>query len=690
MQFEDLLIEIGCEELPSRYVESLSNTLFSALLKLIQEQGVEVKDSNIFATPRRLALSCKIAKNIPAKVVDKQGPLLSKCINTDNKPNAAGFGFAKSCGVEFSDLQQVEVDGQIRLKYQIKTLPTPVADKLVAWLNEACKQVRGVKMMRWHDFSVEFPRPVHWVMFRLGAKTLAGEVLSCQTQGFSYGHRFMHSGKIEINDLADYVELMEKAYVVAKPLARKQKIAKQIQAVIPKDCILVNDAKLLDEVTGLVEWPAALLCSFDSRYLQLPAELLIEVMRVHQKCFSLQFLADNKLAPYFITIANIESKNVARVKQGNQRVMTARLADAEFFFLADQKIKLATRVEQLASVSFHSALGSLLDKTIRVQSLAKQIAEQITAADLAVVDLVAKFAKADLCSKTVGEFPELHAVIGSELARLEGLSAQVVMGINQQVYPKFAEDKLPDTIEAQIVAVADRIDSLVGFFGAQCIPTGDKDPFGLRRAAMAVVRIVIEKQLPLDLEQMIQASQATYSGSVVLSNQNKQLLKFLLERFRVFWEMHYDTPQIFAAVVNDSGDFLTMYQQMLVLQKNIVTDAGQEFLQVNKRLVNFLKHNVQQDSIELDVHYLTADIEKQLLNELKQAEADFARQDNYQDKIQLLFQLTPVLNDLFENCLILAEDQNLRKNRLALLTKTNNLFKKLAKFDRLTKITAKI
>ena len=676
MQYKKLLIEIGCEELPSRYIKTLSKQLFDGFVDNMQQLGLDLKNIQLYSTPKRIALICDTTIDLPAEVVEKQGPLLEKAIDANGMPNAAGLGFANSCNVDFAALEKIEINGKVRLKYSQLVEQRPAVDQIIPMLNKSHSQLRGFKMMRWSNLSVEFPRPVHWVMVMLDDQVVEGEFLACKVQNFTYGHRFMAADKIMISKIEQYEESLQQAFVIADVSKREAKIKQQMDRLVNQGHSLIEDAQLLDEVVGLVEWPNAILGSFNSRYLALPEKLLIAVMRVHQKCFALS--SGGKLANNFITIANIDSKDDARIRQGNERVMAARLADAEFFFNADKKIKLHTRVEQLAFVNFHAALGSLLDKTVRVQSLAKKIAANLHI-DLEIIDKIALLAKADLCSETVGEFPELHGVIGAKLAELEGYDGLVVKGIEQHVLPRFSKDVLPQTLEAQVIAIADRIDTLVGFFTAQQAPSGDKDPYGLRRAAMAVVRIVVEKKLSVNLQELLANSLQTYSGSYNATGLVQQLMTFLLDRLKVVWLEHGNSVEVFDAI-EVGVNFLHSFEKMMALKEFLAKDVSNELLQANKRLVNFLKHHTAVDA-GVDESLFAGELESELLARLHKIEQSIDQVGDYGLQLEKIMTIVPSLNNFFDGCLVLVEDEKVKTNRLALLSRIDLLFSKMARFD---------
>lgn len=679
MQYKKLLIEIGCEELPSRYIDTLSKQLFHGFIDNMQQVGLSVKNINIYSTPRRIALICNTTIELPSLMIEKQGPLLEKALDASGKPNAAGLGFAKSCNVEFDELEKIEIDGKRRLKYSKLVPKSSALDQIMPMLNKSCSQLRGFKMMRWSDLLVEFPRPVHWVVAMLDDDIIKGSFLGCETQRFTYGHRFLAADAVKIDSINNYKDLLYKTFVIADVGERKNLIEEQINNIVPTGCKLVSDESLLDEVVGLVEWPNAVLGEFNSRYLQLPDQLLIAVMKVHQKCFAIT--SKQKLVNNFITVANIKGADGLRIKRGNERVMAARLADAEFFFEADKKTKIVDMVEMLANVVFHSALGTLLDKTVRVQSLTKKIANWLHI-DVEVISKIALLAKADLCSQTVGEFPDLHGVIGSKLAELEGYDSLVVKGISQHILPRFSKDVLPDSLEAQIIAIADRVDTLVGFFSARHSPSGDKDPYGLRRAAMAVVRIIVEKKLSINLQELIENSLQTYNGNCNSSGLLKQLIGFLTDRLKVLWLLRGGEVEVFESI--DLGfDFLLGFEKMISLERFLAKSSSNELLKANKRLVNFLKHQ-KESSFGVDDSLFISNLERELLNKLEQIERSIAEIEQFELQLEKISTMATVLNAFFDGCLVLVEDESTKNNRLALLSRIDILFRKIAKLDKLS------
>jgi glycyl-tRNA synthetase beta chain len=507
---KDFLLEIGCEELPPKALHSMSKALGENLDKLLSAAELSHQVITCFATPRRLAvLVLGLANKQPDKLTEQRGPNINAAFNDVGEPTAACQGFAKACGVHVAALERVtDAKGTwLMAKKQrigesaIKLLPEIVA--------KALKGLPIPRQMRWSEGNISFVRPVHWVVMLYGNEVVEGTILGVPAGNKTYGHRFHHPEAIIIPEPAQYEELLRsQGFVVADLAKRKAAIASDAKLQVGKDSTIVIDEHLLEEVASITEWPIVLVGRFDQRFLVLPKELLILVLQKQQRCFPVMD-AHGNLTAYFVTVSNIASRQPEVVIRGNENVILARFTDAEFFYKADMQTSLDSHFPKLQKTVFQTGLGTIYEKTLRLVESAGYIAGLVKA-DVAAVKLAAKLSKTDLMTTLVGEFPELQGIAGSYYAAVEKQPAAAVAALRDQYLPTFAADQLPQTLEGCALSLADRIDTLVGIFSLGKIPTGERDPFALRRAAFGVLRIIIEKQLDLDVYDLIRRSLKQY------------------------------------------------------------------------------------------------------------------------------------------------------------------------------------
>ena len=687
----NLLVEIGTEELPPRALQSLARAFADELARALAEEGMLGESGGAaaptwFATPRRLAVRIKhVAAAQPRRVMERRGPSLRAAYDAAGKPTRAALGFAKSCGVSMAKLQRVETEKGAWLVCRESRAGKKLAEVLSDCLAQALRRLPTPKRMRWGGGEVEFVRPAHWLLALHGARAVKAEALGLRAGRHTRGHRFHADRKLAVPNADAYEKLLEKKGMVIADFARRRaKIQTQLAAIARKRRARVADEDaLLDLVTGMVEWPQTLAGEFDKRYLKLPPEALASVMRDHQKYFPLA-AANGKLLPAFAFVANIKSKSPKLVRQGNERVLRARLADAEFFLENDLKVPLEKRRGELKGILFHQKLGTLYDKSERIASLAGGIAHELKA-DIKSAKRAAELCKADLASEMVGEFPELQGVIGRYCAQKHGETKVVADAIEQHYLPRHAGDKLPRDKIAQSVALADRLDSLSALFAAGEIPSGDKDPFALRRAALGVLRIIIEMQLDIDVYQLLQTHAAT--GMVMGWDQKtnlavdgrEQLLDFMLDRLNAYYlPMGYRPEEIAAVRACRPHKPLDFDRRLKALSRFFKKQraAAESLAAANKRIANILE-KVEDETGDYDRKKLIEKAELRLADSLKQtgahAERCFAA-GNYDDGLAALSKLRQPVDAFFDEVLVMAPDENLRKNRLALLRRIRNLF----------------
>ncbi len=698
----NLLIEIGVEELPPRTLQTLAEAFAAGLVRGLVEAGVlddGPDNHHCFATPRRLAVLVRgVAARQPGYVTERRGPSLRAAYDDHGKPSRAAEGFAKSCGggVTVAQLDTLKNEQGAWLVYRQKVAGLQLAEIVTDCLGESVRRLPIARRMRWGARSVEFVRPAHWLLALHGAGVLKSQVLGLKADRFTRGHRFHATGKLRISnadadaDADGYAALLEsEGRVIADFDRRRGVIQKQLAQLAAKaGARVVADAGLLEMVTGMVEWPRASLGAFDGAFLKLPGEVLVSCMGEHQKYFHLTD-AKGKLLPRFIAVSNIASKSPARVRRGNERVLRARLADAEFFWNSDLKTPLASRTEELKGVLFHNRLGSLHDKTARVSQLARFTAEQLnTDADNAAH--AALLCKADLVTGMVGEFPELQGTMGRYYAKKAGEDKPVAEAIEQHYWPRYSGDRLPRTPLAQSVAVADRIDSLAGIFAGGEIPTGDKDPFALRRAALGVLRILIEKQLDLDLHQLLQASRDIYqtaagAGSVTVTPDAEtieRVFEFMLERLKAYYQpMGYTAAQLASVMACRPSKPLDFDRRLKALSHFFAErpEAAESLAAANKRIAGILGKAVGDFSApaRYDETLFREKAETELARQLDRigARARSCFADNRYDRgFAALSELRRPVDLFFDEVMVMDEDAVIRNNRLALLGRIRELF----------------
>ena len=688
MNTETLLIEIGTEELPPKALKNLS-AAFTRELKqgLLEAELISDTDkAQPYATPRRLALSVPdVISAQPDQRIERRGPAVQAAFKDDGEPTPAAMGFAKSCGVEVADLGRLKTDKGEWLSYEVEEKGKTLLDLIPDIIDQAVKRLPIPKRMRWGDGSAEFVRPVKWVIVMHGSSVLPVSILDVESGNTTRGHRFHSIGDIDIDHADNYaVILSDQGKVIADFAQRQAIILEQVTAAAKQlKGAIEDDPALLDEVTGLVEYPAAVVGEFDREFLDVPQECLISSMRDHQKYFHLVD-SDGRLMPQFITVSNILSSNPAQVKDGNEKVLRARLSDAQFFWQTDQKIRLADRVDKLGSVLFHIKLGSVLDKTQRIQSLAKTIAAKMGGnTDLA--ERGALLAKADLVSDMVGEFDELQGIMGHYYADLDGEDKLVGECIEQHYWPKFAGDQLPHSVEAQAVALADKIDSLVGIYASGEVPTGDKDPFGLRRAALSILRILIERQHAFTLSELIADSAAVFAQQQDLdisAETQSEIVDFVRGRLTAFYQSQDIATTTINAVMACTPDSpLDFEHRVKAVHAFGEMPEAADLAAANKRISNILKKQNAAVPEEVDSNLLVEDAEKTLYDTIAAIESDCTtlfNEGNYQSGLEKLAALRAPVDNFFEHVMVMSEDEARKNNRLALLKRMQSLFLRVA------------
>jgi glycyl-tRNA synthetase beta chain len=679
---QDFLLEIGCEELPAHTQYVLSAALKELFSVALSDQQLSFDDIKVFATPRRLAVIVfGLPESQAPQTIERQGPALHDAFDKNGTPTLMCLGFAKSCGVSVDQLTEKETPKGKRLicvskkeGQQTKVLLAELTEKVISKLPLS-------KPMRWGSNNISFIRPVHWVVMLFGDELISTTLFGLPTTRDTLGHRFHAPRPIRITKPADYALLLySHGFVIVDPETRKNTILKQIKAVIAPHEHAVIDDDLLKEVTGLVEWPVVLKGSFEKEFLSVPKECLITAMKTHQKCFPV--VDDSQaLLPHFILVSNINSKNPDVVIKGNERVIRARLSDAAFFYTQDCHTTLAERLPKLDSVVFQDQLGNLGEKTKRLTVLAESIAKQI-AADAAVASRAAMLSKCDLLTGMVSEFPNLQGTMGYYYALREEESEGCAIAIRDHYYPKFSGDALPSTTEACCVAIADRIDTLVGVLGIGKLPTGDKDPFALRRAALSIIRIMIEKNIVIDTNALLEKSKHLYGAMLTNTNVVNDVMDFMMTRLKSWYVEKSVSAEVFEAVLACTPASLVDFDQRLkaVMQFQQLPEAT-SLAAANKRVSNILKKLDKKSFKKINPDLFEFDAERELEKQLQARKAivdALYEQSDYEKALTELSILKQPVDLFFDQVMIMVEDDKKKENRLALLASIRELMTKVA------------
>jgi glycyl-tRNA synthetase beta chain len=681
----DLLFELGGEELPPKSLKKLSQSLLDGMVAGLKEAGLNFSDAQAYATPRRLAVLIRNLDSQQAdKVVEKRGPALQAAYGPDGTPSKAALGFASSCGASFDQLEKLETDKGSWLIFKQAVQGQATAELIPDMIRKSLAQLPIAKRMRWGSYEHEFVRPVHSAVLLFGTDVINTEILGLKTGRNSFGHRFLAPGQIELSHPNDYVEKLLAAKVTVDFEQRMQQIETGAQQAATKlGGIAHIEDDLLEEVAALNEWPVPVVGNFDARFLELPQEVLITTMQSNQKYFPVKD-ASGRLLPHFITFANIESSNPDAIRQGNERVVLPRLVDAEFFWKQDRKQSLAERVESLKSIVFQKDLGTLFDKTERVANLAALIAEKL-GADLELAKRAALLAKTDLLTNMVGEFANLQGTMGRYYAAADGEPADVALALEEHYYPKQSGGATPSGQIGQILALAEKIDTLAGIFSAGLIPTGDKDPYALRRATLGILRVLIENGIALDVVELLDAALAQFSHHFDKAETRQKVISFLFDRLKGYCQDQGYTSHEFEAVlaVNPTSPLDFMLRIRAVQSFRALPEA-ESLAAANKRISNILKKSDQPISDTFGL--LVEAAEKNLLVAAEASEnaiLPLLAEQNYPMALSRLAQLRDTVDAFFDNVMVNTDDVALRNSRLALLAKLSNQFLKIADISKL-------
>lgn len=682
MTTQNFLVEIGTEELPPKALKTLATSFADNVEAELNQAGLSFDKIEWFAAPRRLAVKVlNLATQQPSKEIEKRGPAVSVAFDAEGKPTKAAEGWARGCGITVEQAERIATDKGEWLVHCAKIEGQPTKNLLNDIVANALAKLPIPKPMRWADKTVQFIRPVHTVTMLLGDELIEGEILGVASARTIRGHRFLGEKEFDIQHADQYPQLLrEKGSVVADFNERKAEILAKSQAkATALGGVADIEENLLEEVTSLVEYPNVLAAKFEERFLAVPAEALVYTMKGDQKYFPI-YDKDGKLLPHFIFVSNINPEDPTAIIEGNEKVVRPRLTDAEFFFKTDLKQKLVDRLLRLETVLFQQQLGTLKDKTDRIEQLAGEIAKQI-GADEAKAKRAGLLSKCDLMTNMVFEFTDTQGVMGMHYARHDGEDEEVAVALNEQYMPRFAGDELPKSLVASAVALADKFDTLTGIFGIGQAPKGSADPFALRRAALGALRIIVEKNLPLDLEDLVKKSAALFGGKLTNQNVVADVVDFMLGRFRAWYQDEGIAVDVIQAVLARRPTRPADFDARVRAVSHFRTlDSAEALAAANKRVSNIL---AKADAAigEINLTACVEPAEKALAEAvlaLRTEVQPLIAQGDYTAVLDKLANLRAPVDNFFDNVMVNAEDPALRQNRLAILNTLQGLFLQVA------------
>ena len=682
MTTQNFLVEIGTEELPPKALKTLATSFADNVEAELNQAGLTFDKIEWFAAPRRLAVKVlSLATQQPSKEIEKRGPAVSAAFDAEGKPTKAAEGWARGCGITVEQAERIATDKGEWLVHRAKIEGQPTKNLLNDIVANALAKLPIPKPMRWADKTVQFIRPVHTVTMLLGDELIEGEILGVASARTIRGHRFLGEKEFEIQHADQYPQLLrEKGSVVADFNERKAEILAKSQAkATALGGVADIEESLLEEVTSLVEYPNVLAAKFEERFLAVPSEALVYTMKGDQKYFPI-YDKDGKLLPHFIFVSNINPEDPTAIIEGNEKVVRPRLTDAEFFFKTDLKQKLVDRLPRLETVLFQQQLGTLKDKTDRIEQLAGEIAKQI-GADEVKAKRAGLLSKCDLMTNMVFEFTDTQGVMGMHYARHDGEDEEVAVALNEQYMPRFAGDELPKSLVASAVALADKFDTLTGIFGIGQAPKGSADPFALRRAALGALRIIVEKNLPLDLEDLVKKSAALFGDKLTNQNVVTDVVDFMLGRFRAWYQDEGIAVDVIQAVLARRPTRPADFDARVRAVSHFRTlDSAEALAAANKRVSNIL---AKADAAigEINLTACVEPAEKALAEAvlaLRTEVQPLIAQGDYTAVLDKLANLRAPVDNFFDNVMVNAEDPALRQNRLAILNTLQGLFLQVA------------
>lgn len=682
MQHQTLLVEIGTEELPPKALGALSHAFTEALSTLLRENDFSFEEVKSYATPRRLAVQVSaLASQQADKIVEKRGPAVNVAFDDNGKATKAAEGWARGNGITVDEAERLVTDKGEWLLYKAEVKGQALGEVLPDLVQLALKKLPIPKPMRWGNGTAQFIRPVKTITMMYGNTLIPGVVLDVASNNHLLGHRFHAPQGATLSHADDYEAELEKVWVIADFAKRRELIVHGISQLASKlGGQVIEDNDLVDEVTALVEWPVALSAQFDKQFLAVPKEPLIVTMKDDQRYFPLEDGQGN-LLPAFIFITNIESKDPQQIISGNEKVVRPRLADAQFFFESDKKIRLADRVPGLSNILFQKQLGSIKDKSDRIAQVASVIAAQL-GADSNIAERAGYLCKADLASQMVLEFPETQGVMGMHYARNDNEPEGVPQAIFEHYLPRFSGDSLPESKAGAAVAIADKLDTLVGIFGIGQVPKGDRDPFALRRSAIGLLRIMVEGKYPLDLNEIVGESVASFGDLLSAESVKDDVVDFLLGRFRAWYQEQGIAVDVIQAVLARRPTTPTDFDQRV----HAVTafrslPAAEALAAANKRVSNILAKVDGELPTQVNAELLSEPAEQELVSAIKHAQelsTTALAGNDYTQALKALASLQQPVDSFFESVMVNAEDAEVRNNRLAMLNTLRQLFLQIA------------
>jgi len=688
---DDFLVEIGTEELPPKELKNLMNAFADGLQNALHDAHLEYESVVTYAGPRRLAA---VVANLSYTQTDQElivkGPSVSISYDNKGEITSAGSAFANKCGVKPEALERMKNNKGEWLYFRSIERGRKAAELIPQLVEGVLKILPMPRRMRWGDGNIEFVRPIHWLILLHGKNAIAGVVMGIPAGITTLGHRFHAPNEITIDKPSKYLPLLKKAYVLADFVERRKTIVEAVKKAAKNiHSIPLDNNDLYDEITAMTEWPVPLVGSFDQSFLSLPKEIIVATLTDHQRYFP---VADKNgdLLPHFIMIANLVSKNPNRVCTGNERVIRPRLADAAFFWESDKRVSLVERSDALRKVVYQHGLGSIYAKSMRVTKLAVTVGGQI-GADIEIIERAALLAKCDLLTNLVGEFPKLQGLMGKYYATADGEPIAVAEAIGEQYLPRFAGDILPNTAAGQAIAIADKLDTLTGIFALGKKPTGKRDPFSLRRSALAIIRIIIEQRLDLDLTSLIAAAIA--HQPIHHKDENAlttTLYNFIIERMRSYYldQQNALTAEMFTAViVKRPGSLLDFDNRLKAVESFVKLESALSLTTANKRISNILKQASVDGSLTINQSLITEPAEMTLFNSIvkaKNAVAPLLANRDYTNALTMLAELRDPIDGFFDNIMVMTNDKALRNNRLALLAELRAMFLNVADVSKLS------
>lgn len=689
-QRDDFLLEIGTEELPPKTTNTLAKALADEISLGLNAANLDFTSIEHFSTPRRLAVRVNDLLTLQKTLlIEKKGPAKAAAFDAQGKPTKALLGFLRSANATLDDIQEQETPKGIWLTIQTQKKGHHSDQILPDIVAAAIKKLPIAKMMRWSDRPYQFVRPVHWLVMLLGDKVVPGTLFGHDSTAFTRGHRFLFNDMIQLHHPREYEEmLLTRGHVMANTADRKANILQEVTTIADElNAVAIIDDALLNEVTNLVEWPTALLCTIDQALLSIPDEALIKAMQTHQKSFPVTN-KQGKLLPYFITVSNIQSHEPKHVIHGNENVMNARLKDAAFFYDMDQKTPLINHVETLKRITYQKKLGSLFDKTTRIQHLALWLAKQLDI-NPTQTERAALLCKADLVTEMVGEFPALQGIMGHYYAQLNGEPKAVALALEDAYKPISAKGDLPESDLGALLAIADKTDTLIAIFGVGLKPSGAKDPFALRRAALGLIRILLAKQWPISLNQLFAMAASPLKEKINPEQTCQTVLTYCQERLKAYYKEQGIDTDVFQAVSAVMTDWLPVDidRRLQAVNDFKHTPKADMLSATNKRIQNILNKNLPSDTAptiqkkwldspqEITLHHQLIETETTLIPLIKDAQ--------YTQVLNTLTSLQGPIDDFFQHVMVMCDDNHIKDNRLALLFKLRSLFLLVADISKL-------